>query len=107
MYRNKTAITNFDGETTQTKLIQVTATKINKDENDTLLAVKIAKIIFDSGFTFEEDENLEEEITKLSRYTRSIRALKLAACSSVFLSSNICALTLSSTSSQIVLISCI
>jgi hypothetical protein len=63
MYRNKTAITNFDGETTQTKLIQVTATKINKDENDTLLAVKIAKIIFDSGFAFEEDENLFIAIT--------------------------------------------
>ena len=63
MYRNKTAITNFDGETTQTKLIQVTATKKNKDENDTLLAVKIAKIIFDSGFTFEEDENLFIAIT--------------------------------------------
>jgi hypothetical protein len=63
MYRNKTAITNFDGETTQTKLIQVSATKKNKDENDTLLAVKIAKIIFDSGFTFEEDENLFIAIT--------------------------------------------
>ena len=63
MYRNKTETTNFDGETTQTKLIQVTATKINKDENDTLLAVKIAKIIFDSGFAFEEDENLFIAIT--------------------------------------------
>ena len=58
MYRNKTETTNFNGETTQTKLIQVSAIKKNKDENDTLLAVKIAKIIFDSGFTFEEDENL-------------------------------------------------
>ncbi len=58
MYRNKTTTKNFDGETTQVKLIQVTAAKKNKDESDTLLAGKIAKIIFDSGFTFEEDENL-------------------------------------------------
>lgn len=63
MYRNKTAITNLNGETTETKLIQVTATKKSKDENDTLLAGKIAKIIFDSGFAFEEDENLFIAIT--------------------------------------------
>ena len=58
MYRNKTTTTNLDGETTEVKLIQVTAAKKNKDENDTLLAVRIAKIIIDSGFAFEEGENL-------------------------------------------------
>lgn len=63
MYRNKTTTSNLNGETTETKLIQVTATKKSKDENDTLLAGKIAKIIFDSGFAFEEDENLFIAIT--------------------------------------------
>ena len=58
MYRNKTTTTNLNGETTQVKLIEVTATKINKDENDTLLAIKIAKVIFDSGFKFEDGETL-------------------------------------------------
>ena len=58
MYRNKTTTTNLDGETTEVKLIQVTAAKKNKDENDTLLAVRIARIIIDSGFAFEEGENL-------------------------------------------------
>ena len=62
MYRNKTTTTSLNGETTQVKLIEVTAAKINKDENDTLLAMKIAKVIFDSGFKFEDGETLSVTI---------------------------------------------
>ncbi len=62
MYRNKTTTTSLNGETTQVKLIKVTAAKINKDENDTLLAMKIAKVIFDSGFKFEDGETLSVTI---------------------------------------------
>ncbi len=62
MYRNKTTTTSLNGETTQVKLIEVTAAKINKDENDTLLALKIAKVIFDSGFKFEDGETLSVTI---------------------------------------------
>ncbi len=62
MYRNKTTTTSLNGETTQVKLIEVTAAKINKNENDTLLAMKIAKVIFDSGFKFEDGETLSVTI---------------------------------------------
>ena len=62
MYRNKTTTTSLNGETTLVKLIEVTAAKINKDENDTLLALKIAKVIFDSGFKFEDGETLSVTI---------------------------------------------
>jgi len=62
MYRNKTTTTSLNGETTLVKLIEVTAAKINKDENDTLLAMKIAKVIFDSGFKFEDGETLSVTI---------------------------------------------
>lgn len=62
MYRNKTTTTSLNGETTLVKLIEVTAAKINKDENDTLLALKIAKVIFDSGFKFEDGEALSVTI---------------------------------------------
>ena len=62
MYRNKTTTTSLNGETTQVKLIEVTAAKINKDENDTLLAMKIAKVIFDSDFKFEDGETLSVTI---------------------------------------------
>ena len=62
MYRNKTTTTSLNGETTRVKLIEVTAAKINKDENDTLLAMKIAKVIFDSGFKFEDGETLSVTI---------------------------------------------
>ena len=62
IYRHKTITSNINGESTQEKSIEVTAKKKNKNDEENVLALKIAKIIFDSGFAFEEGEALSINI---------------------------------------------
>ena len=58
MYRHSETTAALSGESSTTKYINVTVIKKNKDENNEALAVKIAKIIFDSKFAFNEGETL-------------------------------------------------
>ena len=58
MYRHSETTTALSGESSTTKYINVTVIKKNKNENNEALAVKIAKIVFDSKFTFNEGETL-------------------------------------------------
>lgn len=62
IYRHKTTTSNLNGESIQEKSIEVTAKKKNKNDDENTLALKIAKIIFDSGFAFEEGEALSINI---------------------------------------------
>lgn len=57
MYRNTTTKSTIEG-TSKTKSIEVTAVMYNKNNDENMLATKIAEIIFDSKFTFEKDEIL-------------------------------------------------
>ena len=58
MYRHSETTAALSGESSTTKYINVTTIKKNKNESNEALAVKIAKIIFDSKFTFNEGETL-------------------------------------------------
>ena len=58
MYRHSETTTALSGESSTTKYINVSTIKKNKNEDYEALAIKIAKIVFDSKFTFNEGESL-------------------------------------------------
>ena len=58
MYRHSETTTALSGESSTVKYINVTTIKKNKNEDNNALAVRIAKIVFESKFTFNEEESL-------------------------------------------------